>query len=405
MRALHPATREMRRPVPYDFDQVPARRGTGSAKWEIYPDDVLPMWVADMDFRAPEPVVRALVERAEHGFFGYSSRHARLAEVFCARMERLYGWRITPDDVLFIPSLVVGINLACRALGEPGDSVLTTTPAYPPFLDAPRNHGLVCDQLELPLAAEGGTLRYGLDLDAFAAAFHERTRLFLLSNPHNPIGVEYSPEALRQQAEICLRNNTIIISDEIHCDLLLGATRHTPTAALSPEIADRTVTLMSPSKSFNLPGLGCGLAVVTNKELRDKIQKASAGVTGYVNAMGLAAARAAFEECDGWLDELRAYLTGNRDIYVQHVAEHMPGVRTTVPEATYLGWLDCREAGLPGDPYKFFLEEAKVALSGGTAFGKGGEGFVRLNFACPRPLLREGLERMSRALERAGVGA
>lgn len=389
----------------FDFDHVVPRRGTGSAKWENYPEDVLPMWVADMDFRSPEPIVRALVERAEQGFFGYSSRHVRLAEVFCARMERLYGWQITPEEIVFLPSLVVGFNLVCRAFGEAGDHVLNLSPAYPPFLAAPENHGLACDQLELPLTVEGNTLRYGLDLDAFAGALHDRTRIFLLSNPHNPTGVEYSPEELRGLAEACLRNNTIIVSDEIHCDLLLGGTRHTPLAGLSPEIADRTVTLMSPSKTFNVPGLGCGLAIVKNKEIREKIQKAASGIAYNVNAMGLAAARAAFEECDDWLEELRAYLTGNRDLYVQYVAERMPGLRTTIPAATYLSWIDCRDAGLTGDPYKFFLEEAKVALSAGPSFGKGGEGFVRLNFGCPRPLLLEGLDRMRLALERVPVAS
>jgi cystathionine beta-lyase len=386
--------------VPFDFDRIVARRGTGSVKWELYPEDVLPMWVADMDFPSPEPVVRALHERAEHGFFGYSSRHEGLLEVFCGRLKRLYGWEVPPEAVVFIPSLVVGINLTCRAFAAPGDHVLNLTPAYPPMLDAPKLNNLVGDQLELPHTVEGGTLRYGLDMDAFAAAFHERTRVFLLSNPHNPIGVEYSPEQLRQLAEICLRNDTLICSDEIHCDLLLGGTGHTPLAALGPEIADRTVTLMSPSKSFNLPGLCCGMAIITNKELRAKFQQETLGVAYSVNAMGLAAARAAFGECDGWLDELRAYLTANRDLYVRAVAEQMPALRATSPEATYLGWIDCREAGL-GDPYKFFLERAKVALSAGPMFGKGAEGFVRLNFACPRPTLAEGLERMADALRGA----
>lgn len=387
--------------MPFDFDQVVARRGTGSAKWELYPEDVLPMWVADMDFPSPEPVVRAIRERAAGGFFGYQMRNQGLLDAVCARMERLYGWQITPDDIVPLPSLVVGINMVCRAFGAPGDHVLNITPAYPPFLDAPKNHGLIDDQLELPLTLDGKLLRYGLDLDAFAAAFHERTKIFLLSNPHNPIGVEYGTEELRQLAEICLRNNVVICSDEIHCDLLLGGTRHVPLASLAPEIAERTVTLISPSKSFNVPGLGCGLAIVTNKELRAGIQKAAHGIAYSVNLLGMEAARAAFAECDGWLDELRAYLTVNRDMYVRHVVEHMPGVRTTVPAATYLGWLDCRDAGIGDDPYKFFLEEAKVALSGGPGFGAGAAGFVRLNFGCPRPLLQEGLERMSAALERA----
>jgi len=256
----------------------------------------------------------------------------------------------------------------------------------------------VCDQVELRYEPGERTLRYSLDLDALAAAFHERTRIFLLSNPHNPVGSIYDPASLRQMAELCLRNNTLICSDEIHCDLMLGGARHTPMASLSPEIADQTITLMSPSKTFNMPGLGCGLAIITNAELRKQFQEAGEGIVPHVNAMGLAAARAAFEECEPWLEALRAYLTANRDLYVQYVSEMLPTLRTTVPEATYLGWLDCRDAGISGVPYKFFLETAKVALSDGATFGAGGEGFVRLNFGCPQPLLLEGLERMRAAL-------
>ncbi len=382
----------------FDFEQLLARRGTGSAKWELYPDDVLPMWVADMDFRSPEPVIRALHERAEQGTFGYSWRHARLAEVVCARLERLYGWQVEPEAVVTVPSVVSAINQLCRAAGTPGDSVLTLTPAYPPFLSSPPHHQQVCDQVELRYEPGERTLAYSLDLDALAAAFHERTRIFLLSNPHNPVGSIYDPASLRQMAELCLRNNTLICSDEIHCDLMLGGARHTPMASLSPEIADQTITLMSPSKTFNMPGLGCGLAIITNAELRKQFQEAGEGIVPHVNAMGLAAARAAFEECEPWLEALRAYLTANRDLYVQYVSEMLPTLRTTVPEATYLGWLDCRDAGISGVPYKFFLETAKVALSDGATFGAGGEGFVRLNFGCPQPLLLEGLERMRAAL-------
>ncbi|NTU85158.1 MAG: putative C-S lyase [Chloroflexales bacterium] len=385
----------------FDFDQVVTRRGTGSAKWELYPEDVLPMWVADMDFASPEPVVRALHERAAHGFFGYTFHSPRLPEVVCERMERLYGWQITPEQIVFLPSLVSGINVVCRAIGEPGDSVLTLTPAYPPFLSAPGLQQRVCDKAELACAGQGPTIGYSVDWGALEGAFHERTRLFLLSSPHNPVGVAYDPATLRRMAELCLRHDAVICSDEIHCDLLLGETRHTPMAALAPEIAERTITLMSPSKTFNVPGLGCGLAIVSNPELRKALERAMAGIVPHVNAMGLVAAQAAFEEGDAWLTELRAYLTANRDFYVRYVAEHLPGLRTTVPAATYLGWLDCREAGIEGSPYKFFLERAKVALSDGATFGPGGAGFVRLNFGCPRALLREGLERMRAALEQA----
>lgn len=386
-------------PTEFDFDRVTPRRGTGSAKWEHYPEEVLPMWVADMDFASPAPVVRALHERADHGFFGYSSPSARLAEAVCARMERLYGWRVAPEHVVAVPSLVSAINSACRAFGAPGDSVLTLAPAYPPFLAAPGQQGRACDQAPLALSSEGRILRYSIDFDALEAAIHERTRLLLLSSPHNPVGVAYDRTTLERLAELCLRRNLVLCSDEIHAELLLGGTRHTPTASLAPEIAARTITLISPSKTFNLPGLGCGIAIISDPELRKQFQQAGAGIVPNVNAMGLAAARAAFEECDDWLAALRAYLTANRDFYLGYLAEHMPALRVTVPQATYLGWIDCREAGIEGSPYKFFLERGRLAFSDGASFGAGGQGFVRLNFGCPRPLLVEGLGRMRRALD------
>lgn len=383
----------------YDFDTVIPRRGAGSLKWEHYPEDVLPMWVADMDFRSPPPVIRALEAWAAQGIFGYPSPPPRLAQVIVARLERLYGWTVTPEQIVYFPSLVVAINVLCRAVGEAGDHVLTLTPAYPPFLSAPGLHDRVCDVVELTCTIQGSLLRYQLDLDAFASAFHPRTRLFLLSNPHNPVGLVYDPATLRAMAEVCLRHGVLICSDEIHCDLLLDDVRHTPMAALDPEIAAQTVTLLSPSKTFNLPGLGCSFAIVPDPDMRARLARASEGIVPHVNMMGYVAALAAFEEGDPWLEALRVYLRANRDFYVEYLRRHLPQLRTTIPAATYLAWIDCRAAGIAGSPYRFFLDQAKVALSNGAAFGRGGEGFVRLNFGCPRVLLAEGLARMRAALE------
>lgn len=383
-----------------DCNQVIERRGTGSAKWEYYPDGVLPMWVADMDFPSPAPVVHALQERAAHGFFGYSFHAPELLEVICARLERLYQWTVTPEQFVFLPSLVSGIHAVCRAIGEPGDSVLTMTPAYPPFLSAPAAHQRVCDTFELTRTCHDQTLSYEIDFAAFADAFHARTRMLLLCNPHNPVGITYDRTTLARIAELCLSNDTVICSDEIHCDLLLGEARHTPMATLSDEIAQRTITLMAPSKTFNLPGLGFSMAIVPNPELREQLKKASYGIVPHVNAMGLAGALAAYRDGQPWLSEVLTYLTANRDYYTNYIAEHMPQLAATAPEATYLGWIDCRAAGIEGSPYKFFLDEAKVALSDGAMFGPGGEGFVRINFACPRAILDEGLGRMRSALNR-----
>ncbi|MEI6775612.1 MAG: PatB family C-S lyase [Chloroflexales bacterium] len=383
----------------FDFDQIIPRRGTGSIKWEHYPEDVLPMWVADMDFVSPEPVVRALRERAEHGIFGYPSPPADLVPLICQRMADLYNWQVMPEQVLFVPGLVSAINVLCRAIGQPGDHVVTLTPAYMPFFSAPTNQGRICDTFDMTRVDQGdGTISYRLDLEGFAASLHPQTRLILLSQPHNPIGIEYDRETLARLSEICIERGIVICSDEIHCDLVLGDTCHTPTASISPEIAANTVTLLAPSKTFNLPGLGCGIAIVQNEKLRRKIHKAEVGIVPHVNAFGYIGAYAAYREGGPWLDALRAYLTENRDFLVNYLAEHMPQLRTTVPNATYLAWIDCREAGIVGNPAAFFLEKAKLALSDGHAFGENGTGFVRLNFGCPRPTLLDGLTRMRDAL-------
>lgn len=382
----------------YNFDEIIERRGTDCGKWSRYGDDVIPMWVADMDFRSPEPVIRALHERVEHGVFGYGSDGAALKELICQRMAQCYGWQITPEDILYLPGLVCGLNVVSRAVGKPGDGVLVTTPVYPPFLSAPANQERVLQSTQLAVEQQGQTLRYSVDYDALAAAIEPNTRLFLLCNPHNPVGRAYTQNELLRIADICLRHGLVICADEIHCDLLLGETHHLPIASLDAEIAQRSITLLAPSKTYNLAGLGCSMAIVQNAELRQQFQRASAGIVPHVNILGMVAAHAAYAEGDEWLTALRACLTANREFLVDFVTRHWPGVRLTVPEATYLAWLDFGALDLPAQPQAFFLEQARVALVDGASFGPGGEGFVRLNFGCPQALLVEGLTRMDNAL-------
>jgi len=235
---------------------------------------------------------------------------------------------------------------------------------------------------------------------AFEAAIEADTNLFLLCHPHNPTGVAYRREDLARYGEICLRHNVVICSDEIHCDLLLDDRRHTPLAAISPEIAAQTITLMAPSKTFNLPGLKSSFAIVQNPELRARLVKACEGIVPHLNLFGLAAMQVAYSQCDDWLMALRAYLTSNRDVLLTTLRRDLPMLASTVPDATYLAWIDCRAAGIAGNPYQFFLREARVALNDGATFGPGGEGFVRLNFGCPRSTLLEALARMATALAR-----
>jgi cystathionine beta-lyase len=384
----------------WDFDAVVARRGSGSIKWEWYDPDVLPLWVADMDFRSPEVIIDALRDRVEHGFFGYDFAGPALREVLVAAMRRFYDWEVAPEDFVFLPSLVTGINAVSRAMAHDGGSVIMQTPVYPPFLTAPANQGLRSITVPLPARLADGVVSYDIDFAAFEAAIEPDTNLFLLCHPHNPTGVAYRREDLARYGEICLRHNIVICSDEIHCDLLLDDRRHTPLAAVSPEIAAQTITLMAPSKTFNLPGLKSSFAIVQNPTLRARLVKTCEGIVPHVNLFGLAAMQVAYSQCDDWLMALRAYLTANRDLLLTTLRRDLPMLASTVPDATYLAWIDCRAAGIAGNPYQFFLREARVALNDGATFGPGGEGFVRLNFGCPRSTLLEALARMAAALAR-----
>jgi len=386
--------------MPYNFDQLIERRGTGSNKWSRYPADVLPMWVADMDFAAPDAILQALHKKIEHGIFGYELISDELCQAVCDRMHRLHGWTVTPDQVVAVPGLVTGTNLACRAFGEPGEGVLLQTPAYPPFLSAPTNNKLILQTAELTQVKVGRTFHYEIDYDAFEAAITPQTRLFALCQPHNPVGQIYTCEQLTRMAEICLRRNVLICSDEIHSELLLDDNRHLPMAMLSPEVADRCITLIAPSKTFNTAGLVCGFAIIQNEKLREQFKAACEGFV-HVNVLGQTAALAAFRDdpdVNEWLTGLRSYLTENRDVLVDYVTARLPDLKTTVPQATYLGWLDCREAGIEGDPYEFFLQKAKIAFGDGGRFGPGGQGFIRVNFGCPRAYLIKALEQMEEAL-------
>ncbi len=383
----------------HDFDRVIERRRTESSKWRKFDSDVLPMWVADMDFAAPEPVIQALRERVEHGVFGYVLEQPEFHDVVVERLWKRYGWRVSPDAVVLLPGVIPGFNLACRAFASPGDGVLMHVPAYPPILRCPGNIGLARDEVPLARRADG---RYEVDCDAFETAITDRTRVFLLCNPQNPTGRMFTREELVRMAGICLGRGLVICADEIHCDLVFEGRQHVPIASLAPEIEARTITLMAPSKTYNLAGLKCSIAVIPDAGLRERFLAARVDLVQAVNVLGYTAALAAYRDGGPWLEALLAYLEENRELTVRYVSQRLPGCAVTPPEATYLAWIDCREARIPGgDPYAFFLERARVALNDGRTFGRGGDGFVRLNFACPRSTLMDGLDRMRRALEAA----
>jgi cystathionine beta-lyase len=379
----------------YDFDQIIERRETDSIKWGIHPAEVIPMWVADMDFRSAEPIIEALRERAGHGVFGYSRPPHALTAIIQERMKRLYDWEVSEPEIVFLPGIVTGLNIAFQAFANPGDAVLAQPPVYFHFLRDPVQHGRVLQ--DPPLVQIGDT--YEIDFDTFEGAITEETRIFVLCNPHNPVGRVFTRSELERIAEICLRHKLIVCSDEIHCDLVYPPRRHIPFATISPEVGDMTVTLMSPSKTYNIAGLGCGYAVIKNKELRRKWRNVSFGMIPGVNIMGHVAAAAGLRDGQDWLDQVLDYLQINRDFLASYLREGMPAIRMSKVEATYLAWLDCRRTGITENPSEFFLQKARVALSNGGDFGQGGYGFVRLNFACPRKRLVRALDQMRLALE------
>ena len=376
----------------FDFDEVIDRRGTASEKWGKYRGrDIIPMWVADMDFRSPPAVIEALHRRTAHGVFGYTGPPPELIEVTVSMLDREYGWRVDPGWIVWLPGLVSGLNVCCRAVGEDGDEVLTLVPVYPPFLSAPGNarRGVV----RVRMREENN--RWGIDFERLKEAVTPRTRLFLLCNPHNPVGRVFERAELQELAEFCLQRGIVICADEIHCGLLLDpGRRHIPIATLGPEVAQSSITLMAPSKTFNTAGLGCAFAVIPSEALRRRFRQAKAGIVPMLNPFGYLAATVAYRDCAGWRAALIDYLKANRDTLAEALGRMAGGLSMAPVEATYLAWIDMRRAGLPG-PVGFF-EEAGVGLQDGGDFD--GAGFVRLNFGCPRSVLKEALARMRRAL-------
>lgn len=379
-----------------NFDELIDRRNTDSEKWKHFDQDVIPMWVADMDFPSPEPVVQALLERVNHRVFGYPCDSEDLYQAIIAWLSRRHSWTVTREDVMLVPGVINGFNLVTHAVTEPGDAVLIQTPAYPPFFGVSKNARLIQQENELVRMVDGS---YQIDFETFETTISDRTRIFMLCNPQNPTGRVFRKDELEKLAEICLQRNILICSDEIHHDLVFSESKHIPIASLDKEIANHSVTLLAPSKTFNIAGLTASVLVCTNPDLREKILEAKQGLVSWVNLMGQTAMRAAYQEGEEWLEDVLAYLQVNRDYTYDFVNKRLPGIRMAKPEGTYLAWLDCREASLEEDPADFFLNDARVGLNSGARFGQAGAGFVRLNFGCPRDLLEEGLNRMLRALE------
>ena len=378
----------------YDFDKQIDRRNTDSHKWHEYPPEILPMWISDMDFMSPKPVVDALQERIQHGVFGYPLHPPKeLCGLIIDKMDRNFGWKIKEEDFLFFPGTHDSFKLACRLIGKPGDDVLMHTPLYPPLLWAPEVVEKKCLTSALVQDQNG---KYGYDFDNFQEVITPNTSLYILCNPHNPVGRVYTKPELEKISEICLKNNIVICSDDVHSELLFPGSYYTPIASIDQEIAERTITLIAPSKAYNIAGLKLSIAIVQNRKMWNLIRSQ---LDNYpASALGIVAGTAAYRDGGNWLSQMLIYIDENRQFLYKFVKEKLPGIKMSMPEGTYLAWLDCRDLNLSPSPFHYFLNKAKVALGNGESFGVGGEGFVRLNFACSRNLLNECLERMKNSI-------
>lgn len=378
----------------FDFD-APVDRVDGdfrdSVKWNRYRGrDILPLWVADMDFAAPPAVVAALHRRVDQGVFGYPDVWPSLEEAVLAHLQREYGWSVDGEWLVWLPGLVSALHVACRAVGSEDDAVFSATPVYPPFLSAPGNSGRRLATAPLTQASDK---TWQWDFDAVTDVLQQaHPRLWLFCHPHNPVGRAWRDDELAAVADLAEARDMVVCSDEIHCDLILKpGQRHRPLASLSPAMAARTITLMAPSKTFNVPGLGCAFAVIPNADLRRRFRRAMTGIVPEVNVLGLVACEAAYRHGGPWRAALLDYLRGNGALVAEAV-NGTAGLAMGPVEATYLAWIDARGLGLH-NPHGAF-EAAGLGLSDGAAFAA--PGFVRLNFGCRRALLQTALERLQR---------
>ncbi len=385
------------------FDEVIERKNTDSLKWDYCRQrfgraDILPMWVADMDFKSPAPIAQAIMSRAEHGVFGYTEVSDRVSDILSGWMKRRHNWLIDKQWVVYSPGVVTSVNTAILAFTEPGDKVLMQTPIYYPFYSSisKNNRELVLN----PLINNNGT--YEMDFSDLEKKLADNVKIFIFCSPHNPIGRVWRLNELKEVLRLCKKYNVMLISDEIHSDLVFKGHKHIPIASLSEDDYNNCITLISPTKTFNIAGLSVSAAIINDTRLKSSfISTLNKNGAGMLNIFGLEAAVAAYSHCEAWLEELLVYLEQNLDIMVEYFEKNIPSIKVIRPEATYLAWLDCK--GLPVAAEKlnaFFTYEAGVGLNDGITFGKEGNGFQRINFACPRSLLLEGLDRIRTAVSK-----
>ncbi len=393
----------------YNFDEVCDRRNTDCIKWDCVQsifgrEDVIPMWVADMDFPVAQPIVEALEKRAGHPFYGYTQPGSSVVEAVVDRMQRKFNWKIKPEWVVFTPGVVPALHIAIRALTHPGDEIILQEPVYYPFFPAVKASGCQIVNNGLKLANS----QYEMDYEDLENKFRpkvgmlpmpNRVKAIILCNPQNPVGRVWSREELTRMGEIILRHGAIVISDEIHCEILFKGYRHTPLASISEEFEQNCIVCMSPSKTFSLAGLEISSIIIPNPEIRRDFINMRTGILPGPNLFGYAALEAAYRSGDEWLEQVLDYLQGNLDFMLEYFIHRIPRIKVIQPQGTYLVWLDCRVLGLDNLSLKSFMrEKARVGLDDGFLFGAGGSGFERMNIACPRSILAEALKRIETAV-------
>jgi len=391
----------------FHFDEIVDRKQSQAIKWDVREKlfgsaDVIPLWVADMDFPAPPAVRDALIKRAEHGIYGYTSRSVAAQEAIIAWWQRRHHWAIRREWMLQVPGVVPALSMLVATLTQPGDAVLIQPPVYPPFFEVIERNGRTV--VESPLVLEDG--RYRIDFADLEEKLAGGVKMMILCSPHNPVGRVWRQEELHRLGELCLRHDVMLVSDEIHADLVYAAHRHVPVASLSEALSQQTITCISPGKTFNLAGLQTASVIIPRSEWRTAMKEAlhTLHLTTDHYFAG-AAVEAAYRHGESWLEALQQYLEGNRRLVADYLETRLRPMRMIEPEGTYLIWLDCRELGMSRDELKrWFNREAKVGLNEGASFGQGGEGFMRMNIACPLVVLTEALERIALAMERRRTG-
>jgi cystathionine beta-lyase len=382
----------------HDFDEPVDRKGTECKKWDTYGDDILPMWIADTDFKCPQPVIDALKKRVEHGIYGYPINCKVFEKSIAGWQKKRFGWDVDLDWIEYTPAVVPAIVYAMRAFTNPGDNVVIQMPAYHPFHDIIPHNGRHILGNNLILKQDGS---YEIDFENLEELLRKkRTTMFLLCSPHNPVGKCFTREELTRMAELCIKHNVFVVSDEIHSDIVYKGNEHIPFGSLSQEAADNCVVCVNPSKTFNIAGVRTGAAIIPNRHNHDLFYNALEDNKAYGRTVfGTLPIEVSYNECDYYADQLLGYLEGNLAYLNKFIAERIPKIKVTPTQATYLIWLNCKGLNMePKELNVFFLEKAKVAMNEGSTFGPGGAGFMRLNIACPRFRLVEALNRIEAAV-------